>query len=124
MTLPEALSFLVIVFAGTGGELAVSRAMKQIGEVHDFSPRNVASVIGRAFRIGWMWFGISLMTAAFFALLAMLSWENVSFVIPVTALSYVAGAFGGQYLLGERIPTKRWLGVLLVCVGVALVCIS
>ncbi|MGA8101377.1 MAG: hypothetical protein WB869_04435 [Candidatus Acidiferrales bacterium] len=124
MNVPEALSLIVIVFAGTGGELAVSRAMKQIGEVHDFSPRNVARVVGRAFRIGWMWFGISLMTAAFFALLAMLSWENVTFVIPVTALSYVAGTFGGQYLLGERVPTKRWVGVLLVCVGVTLVCIS
>ena len=78
MNLPEALSLIIIVFAGTGGELAVSRAMKQIGEVHDFSPGNVARVVGRAFRIGWMWFGISLMTAAFFALLAMLCMMGIN----------------------------------------------
>lgn len=124
MTIPEVLSLAVIVGAGTGGELAVTRAMKNIGEVHDFSPSNIIQVLKNAFTEGWMWFGISLMALAFFALLAMLSWENVSFVVPVTALSYVAGALGGKYFLGEQIPPKRWIGVLLVCLGVALVCIS
>jgi drug/metabolite transporter (DMT)-like permease len=124
MTIAEVLSLAVIVGAGTGGELAVTRAMKNIGEVHDFSPSNIIQVLKNAFTEGWMWFGISLMALAFFALLAMLSWENVSFVVPVTALSYVAGALGGKYFLGEQIPPKRWIGVLLVCLGVALVCIS
>jgi drug/metabolite transporter (DMT)-like permease len=81
-------------------------------------------VLVRAFSAGWMWFGVLLMAIAFFALLAMLSWENVSFVIPVTALSYVAGALGGKFLLGERVTPMRWLGVLLVCLGVALVCVG
>jgi drug/metabolite transporter (DMT)-like permease len=120
----EAISLLIIIGAGTGGELAITRAMKKIGEVKDFSPANVARVVARAFTVAWMWVGIVLMALAFFALLAMLSWENVSFVIPVTALSYVAGTLGGKYFLGEQIPLKRWVGVLLVCLGVALVCIS
>jgi drug/metabolite transporter (DMT)-like permease len=124
MKLHEPLLLAIIVFVGTGGELAVTRAMKDIGEVHDFSPRNLLRVLVRAFSAGWMWFGVVLMTIAFFALLAMLSWENVSFVIPVTALSYVAGALGGKFLLGERVTPMRWLGVLLVCLGVALVCVG
>jgi drug/metabolite transporter (DMT)-like permease len=124
MKLHEPLLLAIIVFVGTGGELAVTRAMKDIGEVHDFSPRNLLRVLVRAFSAGWMWFGVLLMTIAFFALLAMLSWENVSFVIPVTALSYVAGALGGKFLLGERVTPMRWLGVLLVCLGVALVCVG
>lgn len=124
MRIAEAISLLIIIGAGTGGELAITRAMKKIGEVRNFSPANVIRVVGRAFTVAWMWIGILLMALAFFALLAMLSWENVSFVIPVTALSYVAGTLGGKYFLGERIPLKRWVGVLLVCLGVALVCIS
>jgi drug/metabolite transporter (DMT)-like permease len=51
----------------------------------------------------------------------MLSVENVSFVIPLTALSYVIGALGGAFFLGERVDWQRWIGVLLVCAGVALV---
>ena len=124
MKLHEPFLLAIIVFVGTGGELAVTRAMKDIGEVHDFSPRNLVRVLVRAFSAGWMWFGVLLMAIAFFALLAMLSWENVSFVIPVTALSYVAGALGGKVLLGERVTPMRWLGVLLVCLGVALVCVG
>lgn len=124
MKLHEPFLLAIIVFVGTGGELAVTRAMKDIGEVHEFSPRNLMRVLVRAFSAGWMWFGVLLMTIAFFALLAMLSWENVSFVIPVTALSYVAGALGGKFLLGERVTPMRWMGVLLVCLGVALVCVG
>jgi drug/metabolite transporter (DMT)-like permease len=72
-------------------------------------------------RVGWMWLGLVFMTVAFFALLGMLSLENVSLVVPATALSYAVGAFGGQIFLGERVTLTRWIGVLLVCLGVALV---
>ena len=113
--------FFMIVVAGTGGELCVSRAMKGIGEVHDFRPSAVLQVIGRALRKKWMWLGIGLMTLAFFSLLAVLSFEKVSFVVPVTALSYVAGALGGRFFLGERISLNRWTGICLVCIGVTLV---
>jgi drug/metabolite transporter (DMT)-like permease len=68
-----------------------------------------------------MWIALLLMTAGFFSLLGMLSLENVSFVVPVTALSYVVGAYGGELILGEKVTRQRWLGVLLVCVGVTMV---
>ena len=119
-----AIALAIIIIGGTAGELSVTRAMKQIGEVQDFSPSNLLRVIGRAFCIGWMWFGLLLMALSFFALLMVLSWENVSFVVPVTALSYVFGAFGGKFLLGEQIEARRWIGVALVCLGVLLVCVG
>ena len=116
-----ALFIAIVVFAGTGGEIAVTHAMKRLGEVKSFSPLAILRVVGRAFRQGWMWFGFALMAVAFFALLLLLSWEDVSFVIPATALSYVAGALGARFLLGEQVSGLRWAGVLLVCIGVALV---
>ena len=115
------LFIAIVVLAGTGGEIAVTHAMKRIGEVKRFTPRAILGVIGRAFRLGWMWLGFGLMTLAFFALLLLLSWEDVSFVIPATALSYAAATLGGKFLLGEQVSGTRWAGVLLVCLGVALV---
>ena len=115
------LYFFMIVVAGTGGELCVSRAMKQTGEVKDFRPSAVARILLRALGNQWMWLGLGLMTMAFFSLLAILSIEKVSFVVPVTALSYVAGALGGRFFLGERISASRWTGIALVCIGVTLV---
>ena len=117
----KAAYFFMIVVAGTAGELCVSRAMKQTGEVKDFRPRAIVRVVVHALRNKWMWLGVGLMTLAFFSLLAILAIENVSFVVPVTALSYVAGALGGVFFLKEHVNQRRWIGILLVCVGVTLV---
>ena len=117
----KAIYFFMIVVAGTGGELCVSRAMKQTGEVKDFRPRAIVEVILLALRNKWMWLGVGLMTLAFFSLLAVLAIEKVSFVVPVTALSYVAGALGGVFFLNEHVNPRRWVGILLVCIGVTLV---
>jgi drug/metabolite transporter (DMT)-like permease len=119
--LENAIIFSLIVIAGTGGELCVSRAMKVVGDAKSFRPREVVRVILSALRVPWMWLGVAMMATAFFALLAALAVFNVSFVVPVTALSYVAGALGGVVFLRERVTRQRWLGVLLVAVGVTLV---
>jgi drug/metabolite transporter (DMT)-like permease len=119
--LPHFILFTMIVVAGTGGELCVSRAMKVVGEAPSLRPVEVAKVVIRALRVPWMWLGIGMMALAFFSLLGALSIYNVSFVVPVTALSYVAGAFGGVVFLRERVGFQRWLGVLLISMGVALV---
>ena len=119
--LVEIILFALIVGAGTGGELCVSRAMKAVGEVKDFRPAAIVRVILRALQQGWMWAGVSLMALAFFSLLGALSFLNVSFVVPVTALSYVAGACGAMFFLQERVSRRRWLGVALVSAGVTLV---
>jgi drug/metabolite transporter (DMT)-like permease len=117
----EALLLFLVVASGTGGEICVTRAMKHVGEVTDFRPLAVVRVILRAMKVPWMWIGISMMALAFFSLLAVLSIENVSFVVPVTALNYAAGALGGKFFLGERVTPRRWAGVLIVCIGVTLV---
>ncbi len=117
----EVILFSFIILAGTCGELCVSRAMKAVGEVNDFRPRAIVKVILRALSVGWMWAGVGLMALAFFSLLGALSLLNVSFVVPVTALSYVAGACGAMFFLGERVSPRRWVGVCLVSIGVTLV---
>jgi drug/metabolite transporter (DMT)-like permease len=117
----QAILYLLIVGAGTGGDLCVTRAMKVVGEVTDFRPAALVRFFLHALRVPWMWAGVGLMATAFFSLLAVLSTENVSLVVPVTALSYGAGALGGKFFLGENVTPRRWAGVVLVCVGVTLV---
>ena len=117
----EATLLALIVFGGTAGELCITRAMKVVGEVHDFRPVALIGVFARAMRIPWMLLGLSLMGIGFFAMLAMFSLENVSFVVPFTALTFAAGAYGGSLFLGERVTPLRWAGIILVCLGVLLV---
>jgi ceramide glucosyltransferase len=111
---------IFVVVTGTAGEICLTHAMKLLGEVHDFRPRAILAFVLRALRVGWLWFGVLLMTASFFSFLAMLSWFPVSFVIPATSLAYVAGAFGAKIFLGEHLNGTRWAGILLICLGVGM----
>jgi len=120
----ESILLLLIMLAGTGGELCVARAMQATRPAEEFRPRALIRLIFRALQNGWMWLGFLLMAIAFFSLLEMLSLENASFVVPVTALSYGFGALGGKFFLREQVTRKRWAGVFLVCIGVGLVLIG
>jgi drug/metabolite transporter (DMT)-like permease len=123
MTARTALFISIVVVAGQLGDLSLSRAMKTVGEIKRFTPMSVLRFLGRGVRVKWLWIGIGLMAVAFFSLLALLSWANVSLVVPATAASYAVGALGAQFLLGEQVNRERWIGVIIVCIGVALVCI-
>lgn len=117
----QGILFFFIIVAGTSGELCISRAMKSIGEIHDFRPRSVLRFVGRALRQPWTWVGIFLMSLGFFSLVGILSFDEVSFVVPFSALNYLVGAVGARILLGERISRNRWIGIATVMVGVTLV---
>jgi drug/metabolite transporter (DMT)-like permease len=69
-----------------------------------------------------MWMAFGLMALAFLSFITVLSWGEVSFVVPATAANYIAGTLGAKFLLKERVSRARWAGMLLVAAGVALVC--
>lgn len=56
-----------------------------------------------------------------FAQLSLFSWADLSFVVPVIASSYVVTTLLSKFVLGEQLQLERWLGVLLICAGVAFV---
>lgn len=52
------------------------------------------------------------------------SQRPISFLYPLTALTYVIVALGGKFLFGELISPQRWLGIAVVVVGVGLLQLS
>ena len=116
------LSFLI--FGSTGGEIAITHGMKATGEPEKLRPAEVLRFLRKAVCNGWFWAGVPLMAVSFYALLVLLSWKPISFVIPASALSYVVGTFGAKYILREEVTMARWTGVVLVCFGVALVALG
>jgi drug/metabolite transporter (DMT)-like permease len=118
------LMLIFFICCSTGGEIAMTYGMKRVGEPESFHPMALLRFIGKAVRNGWVWFAAPLMAASFYSLLILLSWAPISLVIPASAFNYVVGTFGAKYLLKEDVTAKRWMGVLLVCGGVALVLIT
>lgn len=119
------IRFLIVlalfIFSGAAGEIAITHGVKGVGEPARLRPRLVLIFLGRAFCNGWFWMGVPLMALSFYLLMVLLSWEPISLVIPASALSYVVGTLGAKYILKEDVNGLRWAGVILVCVGVAIV---
>ena len=111
-----------IVSASTAGDVLLSRAMKQVGDVAELRRRaGVATVIARVLRNPNFVLGVTAMAAAFYAMLFGLSWADVSLVIPAsTSLTFVTNAIAAKFFLHERVDQRRWMAALLVAGGVVL----
>jgi uncharacterized membrane protein len=65
--------------------------------------------------------GIGLLILWMLSRMALLSWADLSYVLPVTALGYVLTALAGKLFLGEQVSPQRWMGTLLIVAGTILV---
>jgi drug/metabolite transporter (DMT)-like permease len=61
------------------------------------------------------------MAIAFFSFLVVLSWADLSLVFPAKSLVYLTSTLGAKWILKERISLQRWGGIVLVCMGVAMI---
>jgi drug/metabolite transporter (DMT)-like permease len=69
----------------------------------------------------WVALGVIMLIVWTFAHMALLSWADLSYVMPVTAIGYVVTAFAGRFFLGETVSPLRWAGIVLITAGVTLV---
>ncbi len=109
---------LVAVTLGALGDVSLRYGMKSIGEtsgnglLHSF-----ASTVTNLYVVG----GILLLISFLFLYLASLSWETLSFVLPLTAADYVLVTILAHFLLHEDVSPFRWAGSVLVALGIVLV---
>jgi uncharacterized membrane protein len=69
----------------------------------------------------WVTLGVLLLILWLLSRMALLSWADLSYVLPVTSIGYVLVAVVGKALLNEQITPTRWAGIVLIMTGVALV---
>jgi len=69
----------------------------------------------------WVALGVVLLVLWMMSRMTLLSWADLSYVLPVTAIGYVLVALVGRVFLHEQISLKRWAGIALIVAGVALV---
>jgi drug/metabolite transporter (DMT)-like permease len=110
-----------MVFFSSVGNVLLSRGMKQTGEIVDFSPAALTGAFVKTFTNGSIWLGILSLLVFFVSYLLLLSWADFSYVQPASAIGYAFVAVLGYFVLGEFISPVRWVGVLIICFGVALV---
>jgi uncharacterized membrane protein len=113
---------VAVASASVVGDVLLSRAMKQVGDVHALWDRSgLWSVVGRVLGNSNFFLGVAAMAVAFFSLLFALSWGDVSLVAPASAsLTFIGNAFAAKIFLHERVDRRRWIAAVLVATGVAL----
>ncbi|HOV87729.1 MAG TPA: EamA family transporter [Syntrophobacteraceae bacterium] len=113
----------IIVLSNAAGDVFITKGMKQIGEIPLTKPRRLWLTAGKVATNRNFLLGLCLLAVSFAAFLAVLSWEDMSFIVPATSVVYVVTILGARFILKEHIDGLRWLGTCLVCAGVALMCL-
>lgn len=106
----------IVVLSNVAGNSALTKGMQEFGSVDD-SPLGLIAPLFHP----WVALGVALLIVWTLSHMALLSWADLSYVLPVTAIGYVLTAFAGRFLLGETISPLRWGGILLITAGVTLV---
>jgi len=115
-----ALVSALVVTANVVGNYTLGVGLRQVGELVTLSPLPYV----HAFANGWVTIGVVFMLLWLLTRLALLSWADLSYVLPVTSFAYVLTALLGRWLLGERVSWMRWGGIAAITLGVALVALT
>lgn len=114
------LILLMVLFAPLGNVL-LGKGMKGIGSANDWAPGDIVHVLAQILTAGYIWLGIACLLTSFGAYMLVLTWADYSYVQPASAISYAVVAMLSYFLLGEAVPLLRWVGILIICVGVFVV---
>jgi uncharacterized membrane protein len=109
------LTFIVIL-TNVLGNFFLSWGLKRPMPAADYVPPALGMFLSP-----WVIAGIVLLIAWTLSRMALLSWADLSFVLPVTALGYPLAAVMGRVFLDEQISPQRWAGTLLILAGFVLV---
>ncbi len=105
---------VIVILSNAFGNFFLDRGMH--GRVTATPVEYVAAIL-----TPWVMLGISLLILWLLSRMALLSWADLSYVLPVTSMGYVASALLGRFFLNEYISPQRWAGTALIVAGTILV---
>ena len=111
--------FSMVVCANVG-DLMLKRGMSRIGAV-EISANGLAHAFRMTVTSGTIWIGIIFLIGFMASYMTVLSWADYSYVMPAGAFGYAILTLLAVIFLHESVSPRRWVGVLLICVGVLLV---
>jgi len=108
---------ILVILTQPVGNLALTLGMKH---------RNLASPLDYLLAIfsPYVLLGIVFLVVWLLSRMALLSWADMSYVLPLTASGYIANALLGRFVLQEQISGTRWTGTLLIVAGTLMVSLT
>ena len=112
-----------LLFEATGVVL-LKKGITQVGDFQRVNTAEIVRVVKSGARNSNILLGVFFEALFFACLLALLSRSDVSFVWPLTALSFVMTTFAALIFLNEQVSSLRWAGVILIMIGAGLISYS
>jgi drug/metabolite transporter (DMT)-like permease len=112
-----------LVFEATGVVL-LKKGITQIGEVQKINAAEILRVVKAGVTNPNILMGVFFEALFFACLLILMSESDISFLWPLTALSFVMTTFAAKLFLSEQVSPIRWAGVVLIMLGASLISYS
>ncbi|HTS27480.1 MAG TPA: EamA family transporter [Bryobacteraceae bacterium] len=109
------LCTLVVVLSNAFGDFFMKRGL--LDSTRLSTPLEYVTMLFQP----WVTLGVILLVIWQLSRMTLLSWADLSYVLPVTSVGYVLVALIGWAFLNESISVTRWTGIVLIMAGVALV---
>ena len=106
-----------MVVLSSVGDVCLSYGMRSTGGLAVGDLRHLIPAVFSP----WVGLGVLLLICFLAAYSIALSWADLTYVLPATSLGYVLLALIAKFLLHEQVTTTRWLGIILISVGVGFV---
>lgn len=117
-------TYVALTLAALSGAIAetfFAYGMRRFGAMDWSVPSRWVDLLLVAARNPWVMTGVVFAAGFFFLYLSALSWVDLSFAMPLTAMSFVFATILAKYVLGEEVSWYRWIGTLVIVGGISLV---
>jgi len=118
------LILLIGLVFEAAGVVFLKKGIMQVGEVKQVSIAEIIRVVKAGATNPSILLGVFFEALFFVCLLVLMAESDISFLWPLTALSFVMTTFAALIFLGERVSSVRWAGVVFIMIGAALISYS
>jgi len=115
--------FIGLIFESTGVVL-LKKGMTEVGSVQTLCVAEVVRIVKAGITNSQVLLGVFFEAVFFVCLLALMAKSEISFLWPLTALSFVFATLAAIWFLHEQVSLVRWAGVVCIMIGAALVSYS
>ena len=115
--------FVALAFESTGVVL-MKKGMNHIGEIHGLNGTEILRVLNTGISNPHLLLGICFESIFFLCLMVLMTKSDISFLWPLTALTFIFSTLGAMIFLGEHVSPMRWIGVLLIILGAVFITYS
>jgi len=112
-----------LIFESTGVVL-LKKGMEKVGEPKAMNVSEILRVLKAGITNPQILLGVFFEALFFICLLILMAKSDISFLWPLTALSFVFATFAAMWFLHEKVSPLRWAGVVFIMIGAGLISYS